>query len=63
MGLLDLITNTVEGAAQVAVNVVKAPVGIVALPLDDGQTVKDAAAGVVEGLEKVGKTEKETPNV
>jgi hypothetical protein len=50
-------------AAQVAVNVVKAPVGIVTLPLDDGQTVKDAAAGVVEGLEKVGKTEKETPNV
>jgi hypothetical protein len=63
MGLLDLITNTVEGAAQVAVNVVKAPVGIVTLPLDDGQTIKDAASGIVEGLEKVGKTGKETPNV
>lgn len=58
MGIFDLITNTVEGAAQAAINVVKAPVGIIVAPMDQGETVQDALSGVVEGLEKVGKAEK-----
>ena len=59
MSILDLITNTIEGAAQVAVNVMKAPIGIVVSPVDDGKTALDAVGGLVDGLSKIGRAERE----
>lgn len=54
MGLFDLLKNTVEGVAQVAVNTVKLPLAAVVAPLDNGQSVADAAKGITEGVEKIG---------
>lgn len=57
MALFDLIKNTVEGAAEAAVNVVKLPVGVLVAPLDDGKSIADAAKGVAEGVRKIGNAE------
>lgn len=54
MGIFDLLTNTVEGVAQAAVNVVKLPVSVFVAPLDDGKSIADAANGVLEGVKKIG---------
>lgn len=56
MGIFDLLTNTVEGVAQAAVNVVKLPVSVLVAPLDDGRSIQEAAEGVVEGIQKIGDT-------
>jgi hypothetical protein len=58
MNIFDMLSNTVEGIAEVAVNTVKAPIGVVILPLDGGATVVDAASGVSDGLKKIGKATK-----
>jgi hypothetical protein len=57
MGIFDLLKNTVEGTAQVAVNAVKLPVGVVIAPLDDGKSIAEAASGIVEGVNKIGDAE------
>ncbi len=57
MGLFDLLKNTVEGAAQVAVNAVKLPAAVLVAPLDDGKSIADAAKGVAEGVRKIGDAE------
>lgn len=57
MGLFDLVKNTVEGVAQVAVNTVKLPLGVLVSPLDDGRSIVDAAKGIAEGVEKIGDAE------
>jgi hypothetical protein len=57
MSIFDLLKNTVEGVAQVTVNVVKLPVGAVIAPLDDGKSIVDAASGIVEGVNKIGDAE------
>lgn len=57
MGLFDLIRNTVEGVAQVAVNTMKLPLAAVVAPLDDGRSIADAAKGITEGVEKIGDAE------
>lgn len=55
MGLFDLVTNTVTGVVQATVNVVKLAPAVVVAPLDDGKSIADAAQGVVDGIEKIGK--------
>lgn len=57
MGLFDLVKNTVEGVAQVAVNTAKLPLAAVVAPLDNGQSVVDAAKAITEGVEKIGDAE------
>jgi hypothetical protein len=57
MSLFNLISNTVEGVAQLAVNAVKLPIAALVAPLDEGKAVADAANGVVAGVEKIGKAE------
>lgn len=57
MGLFDLLMNTVEGAAQVTVNLVKLPAAVIVAPLDDGKAIGEAAAGIVEGVSKLGEAE------
>ena len=54
MSLFKLLTNTIEGAVQVPLAAAKAAAGAVLLPLDDGETVKDGLADVVEGARKIG---------
>jgi hypothetical protein len=54
MGIFDMISNTVEGVAQVALSPVKATIGLVVAPLDDGETVANAAEDLVEGARKIG---------
>lgn len=58
MGLLDLIKNTAEGVAQVAVNTAKLPLAAVVAPLDNGQSIADAAQAITDGVEKIGVAEK-----
>lgn len=55
--MFNLISNTIEGIAEIAINTVKAPIGMLVLPLDDGQTLCDSVDGIVDGLEKVGKSD------
>lgn len=57
MGLLDLIKNTVEGAAEATVNVVKLPLGLLVAPLDGGRSIAEAAKGIAEGVGKIGAAE------
>lgn len=54
MGLFDLIKNTVEGAAQAAVNVAKVPLGVVIAPIDDGKAISEAVQGIEDGVKKIG---------
>jgi hypothetical protein len=54
MGLFDLISNTVEGIAEVAVNTAKVAAGVAIAPVDGGEALKDAGQGVLNGLRKVG---------
>lgn len=54
MGIFDLLKNTVEGVTEATVNVVKLPVAVIVAPLDDGQSIADAAKGVAEGVQKMG---------
>lgn len=60
MGLSNRVKNTVEGGAQVAVNVMKIPVGAVIAPLDDGRSIVDAANGIAESAGKTGEPEEPT---
>lgn len=63
MGIFDLITNTIEGAAEVAVNTAKVVVGAAIIPLDEGKTANDAIDGIRGGAEKIGKsTPQEKPH-
>lgn len=57
MGLFDLLKNTVEGAAQVTVNLVKLPAAVIVAPLDEGNAIGEAAVGIVEGVSKLGEAE------
>jgi len=60
MSIFDLVTNTIEGTAQVAVNSAKAVVGIAALPVDiEAKTLREAGRGISDGMEKIGKAEKD----
>ena len=60
MSILDLVKNTIEGTAEVAINSAKAGIGIVALPVDpEAKTLREAGRGISEGLEKIGKAEKD----
>ena len=56
MGLFDLVANTVEGVAEVAVNVVKAPIGVATMTFDEGETLDEAGDGITKGLSKIGKS-------
>jgi len=56
MGLFDILTNTVEGVADVAVNVVKATIGVATLMFDEGETLDEAGDGISKGLSKIGKS-------
>ena len=56
MGILDMVTNTVEGLVEASVGAAKTTVGAVVAPLDDGKTFDEGVDGVVQGMEKVGKT-------
>lgn len=59
MGLLDLVSNTVTGVAEVTVNSAKLGVGVVAAPLDDGETLDQAVDGIRSETDKIGKSEAE----
>ena len=53
-GLLRMVSNTIEGAAQTTLGAAKAVVGVVAIPLDDGAIFDDAAKNVRDGVRKIG---------
>lgn len=57
MGILDLVTNTVEGVAEITVNSAKLIVSPLAAPFDEGKAMGDSAEGIRKGVEKVGKSE------
>ena len=60
MSIFDLVTNTIEGTAEVAINSAKAGIGIVAQPVDpEAKTLREAGCGISGGLEKIGKAEKD----
>lgn len=54
MGLLDLITNTVEGVAQVAINTVKLPVAVIVDTSGETSATSDAADRIFDGIDKIG---------
>mgnify|MGYP001005652925 CR=1 FL=1 len=55
-GIFKLATNAVEGVAQVALGTVKAAVGVVAIPLDDGKIFDDAGKNIRDGVSKIGSS-------
>lgn len=57
MSLWDLVSNTAEGVAQMAVNTAKLAVSPIVAPLDQGKAMEDSADGIAEGLEKIGKAD------
>jgi hypothetical protein len=57
MSIWNLLTNTIEGAAQVTINTAKLVVGAALSPIDDGETIEDAAKGVRDGVEKIDDSE------
>lgn len=56
MGLLDLISNTVEGVAEATTNAAKLVAAPVLLPFDE-DALDDAAEGVEKGIKKIGKAD------
>ena len=61
MGFLSLLTNTIEGAAEVAVNTAKLVVSPLAAPFDEGQAMADSAEGIRKGVGKIGNASDEPP--
>lgn len=59
MGIFDLVTNTVEGVAQATIGAGKAAVGTVSAALDEGATLESGLNNMRDGVEKIGKAEKE----
>lgn len=56
MGIFDLLTNTVEGVAEVTANVVTAPLGVAMVMFDDGKAMEETSDGIANGLSKIGST-------
>lgn len=56
-GLVNLFTNTVTGVAEVAVNTVKAGVGVTVALADDGKILDDSLEGMQSGMKKIGNTD------
>lgn len=57
MGLLNLVTNTVEGVTQTALGATKVVVGGVIGALDDGKTLDSGVKNMSDGVDKIGKSE------
>ena len=56
--MFNILTKTLEGVTQAAINTVKLPIGVILSPLDDGKTIVDSVDGIKEGVSKIGKEEK-----
>ena len=59
MGLFDLVTNTVEGITETTINTAKLVVSPVVAPFDNGKAIDDSIQGIENGIEKIGKSEKD----
>lgn len=57
--MFRFVSDIIEGALGVAVNTVKLPLGVVAIPFDDGDTLADAVEGITDNLKKIGNDKKE----
>ena len=55
--MLSLLTNTIVGATQATLGVVKVIPGVIIAPLDDGDLLGDAVLDAKDGLRKIGKTD------
>jgi hypothetical protein len=54
MGLFNFIANTIEGAAEIAVNLAVMPVAAIIAPLDGGELFEASSDRVLDGLNKIG---------
>lgn len=56
--MFGIITNTIEGITEVAVNTVKLPIAVVAEPfIDDKSPTEETFKRIVEGVDKIGKSD------
>ena len=57
MGLFNLVTNTIEGAAQTTIGAAKAAVGTITAVLDEGKTPNSGLENMSDGVSKIGKSD------
>lgn len=54
MSIFKLVTNTIEGVTETAVNGAKLVASPLLAPFDEGRAMKDAADGIAKGASKIG---------